>query len=175
MPALGFSYGISSMAGQALGRGRPEEARAAAWSGIHILLAYTLILDVFFIFTPEQIVSIFVHSNDAGGQYEEIAGMASKILGLVAVYILLDVFYMIFAAVLKGAGDTRYLLLAISGASLVCMIVPLFVGINYLGMEIYMAWFCIIGFIATLCLLISWRYQTGKWEKMLVIEKHEKD
>lgn len=175
MPALGFSYGISSMAGQALGKGRPEEARAAAWSGIHILLAYTLILDVFFIFTPEQIVSIFVHSNDAGDQYEEIAGMASKILGLVAVYILLDVFYMIFAAVLKGAGDTRYLLLAIFGASLVCMIVPLFVGINFMGMEIYMAWFCIVGFIATLCLLISWRYQTGKWEKMLVIEKHEKN
>jgi len=175
MPALGFSYGISSMAGQALGRGRPEEARSAAWSGIHILLAYTLILDVFFIFTPEYIVSIFVHSNEASGQYEEIAGMASKILGLVAVYILLDVFYMIFAAVLKGAGDTRYLLLAISGASLVCMIIPLFVGINFMGMGIYTAWFCIVGFIATLCLLISWRYRTGRWEKMLVIEKHEKD
>ncbi len=175
MPALGFSYGISSMAGQALGKGRPEEARAAAWSGIHILLAYTLILDVFFIFTPEHIVSIFVHSSEAGGQYEEISKMASKILGLVAVYILLDVFYMIFAAVLKGAGDTRYLLLAISGASLVCMIIPLFVGINYMGMGIYTAWFCIVGFIATLCLLISRRYQTGRWKKMLVIEKHEKD
>ena len=171
MPALGFSYGISSMAGQALGKGRPEEARAAAWSGIHILLAYTLILDAFFIFTPEYIVSIFVHSSEAGGQYEEISKMASKILGLVAVYILLDVFYMIFAAVLKGAGDTRYLLLAISGASLVCMIIPLFVGINYMGMGIYTAWFCIVGFITTLCLLISWRYQTGRWEKMLVIEK----
>jgi MATE family multidrug resistance protein len=175
MPALGFSYGISSMAGQALGKGRPEEARAAAWSGIHILLAYTLILDVFFIFAPDYIVSIFIHSSEAGGQYEEIAGMASKILGLVAVYILLDVFYMIFAAVLKGAGDTRYLLLAISGASLVCMIIPLFVGINYMGMGIYTAWFCIVGFIATLCLLISRRYQTGRWEKMLVIETHEKD
>lgn len=175
MPALGFSYGISSMAGQALGKGRPKEARAAAWSGIHILLAYTLILDVFFIFAPEYIVSIFIHSSEAGGQYEEIAGMASNILGLVAVYILLDVFYMIFAAVLKGAGDTRYLLLAISGASLVCMIIPLFVGINYMGMGIYSAWFCIVGFIATLCLLISWRYRMGRWEKMLVIEKHEKN
>ncbi|MCD6388681.1 MAG: MATE family efflux transporter [Desulfobulbaceae bacterium] len=175
MPALGFSCGISSMAGHALGRGRPKEARAAAWSGIHILLAYTLILDVFFIFTPEHIVSIFIHSNGTSGQYKEISQMAAKILGLVAAYILLDVFYMIFAGVLKGAGDTRFLLLAISGASLACMIVPLFVGINYMGMGIYAAWSCIVVFIATLCLLISWRYREGRWEKMLVIEKNEKE
>ena len=175
MPALGFSFGISSMAGQALGKGRPEEARAAAWSGIHILLTYTLILDLFFIFTPDFFISIFIHSGESGGQYEEIIMMASKILGLVAIYILLDVFYMIFAAVLKGAGDTRFLLLAIFWASLFCMIIPLYTGINYLGMGIYTAWACIVGFIATLCLLISKRYRMGRWEKMLVIEKHEKD
>ncbi len=170
MPALGFSYGISSMAGYALGRGRPDEARAAAWSGIHILLAYTLLLDILFLVSPEWIVSAFIHSSDSG-QYEEISQMASKLLGLVAAYILLDAFYMIFAAVLKGAGDTRFLLWAISGASMGCMIIPLFLGINYMGMGIYAAWSCIVGFIATLCLLVSRRYGAGKWEKMLVIEK----
>jgi MATE family multidrug resistance protein len=173
MPALGFSFGISSMAGQALGKKKPEEARAAAWSGIHILLTYTLILDLFSIFTPDSFVSIFIHSSESGDQYQEIITMASTILGLVAIYILLDVFYMIFAGVLKGAGDTRYLLLAISGASLFCMIIPLYTGINYFGMGIYTAWSCIVSFIATLCLLISRRYRMGRWEKMLVIEKHE--
>ncbi len=171
MPALGFSFGITSMAGQALGRGRPAEARAAAWSGIHILLAYTLILDLVFIFFPDQIVSIFIHADQAGSQYTEIADMAAKILGLVALYILLDVFYMIFAAVLKGAGDTRFLLLAIFGASLFCMIIPLYAGITYMGMGIYAAWSCIVGFIAVLCLILSLRYRAGRWEKMLVIER----
>lgn len=170
MPALGFSYGISSMAGYALGRGRPDQARAAAWSGIHILLAYTLLLDILFLVSPEWIVSAFIDSS-ASGQYEEISQMASKLLGLVAAYILLDAFYMIFAAVLKGAGDTRFLLWAISGASMGCMIIPLFLGINYMGMGIYAAWSCIVVFIATLCLLVSRRYRAGKWEKMLVIEK----
>ncbi len=55
------------------------------------------------------------------------------------------------------------------------MIIPLYTGINYLGMGIYTAWSCSVGFIAILCLLISWRYRMGRWEKMLVIEKHEKD
>ena len=171
MPALGSSYGICSMAGYALGRGRPDEARAAAWSAIHILLVYTLFLGILFLVVPEWIVSVFIQSGDRG-QYEEISQMASNLLGLVAAYILLDVFYMIFAAVLKGAGDTRFLLLAIAGASMGCMIIPLFLGINYLGMGIYGAWFCIVAFVATLCLLVSYRYRAGSWEEMLVIGKN---
>jgi len=170
MPALGFSFGISSMTGQALGRGRPEEARTAAWSGIHMLLCYTVLLDAVFLFAPEALISIFIDAGEMGGSYEDILHTAVIILRLVAMYILLDVFYMIFAAVLKGAGDTRFLLFAIAGATLFCMLIPLFVGINYLGMGIYASWGCVVAFIGTLSVLISWRYHGGKWEKMLVIK-----
>ncbi|MCF8057283.1 MAG: MATE family efflux transporter [Desulfocapsa sp.] len=171
MPALGFSFGVSSMAGHALGRGRPEEARTAAWSGIHMLMCYTVLLDAVFIFAPEAIVSIFIDAGETGKTYEDILQMATIILRMVAMYILFDVFYMIFAAVLKGAGDTRFLLFAITGATVGCILLPLFVGINYLGMGIYAAWGCIVAFIATLSLLVSWRYHRGKWERMLVIGK----
>ncbi|AGF77521.1 putative efflux protein, MATE family [Desulfocapsa sulfexigens DSM 10523] len=169
MPALGFSFGISSMTGQALGKGRPEEARAAAWSGIHLLMLYTMSLGVLFLCAPETIISFFMKKGTMGGSYEEILRVGSIILRFVTVYILLDVFYMIFAAVLKGAGDTRFLLLAISAATLSCMLIPLFVGITYWGMGIYAAWGCVVFFIGILCLLISWRYHNGKWEQMLVI------
>lgn len=171
MPALGFSFGLSSITGQALGRGRPDEARAAAWSGVHLLMIYTMSLGVLFLIAPETIISFFMAKGAMGGDYEEILTMGTIILKFVAAYILLDVFYMMFAAVLKGAGDTRFLLLAISGATLGCMLIPLLVGINYLGMEIYAAWGCIVFFIGILCLLISWRYHDGKWEQMLIIKK----
>jgi MATE family multidrug resistance protein len=173
MPALGFSMGISSMAGHALGRGSPEQARTAVWSGIHLLLIYTLALDGLFIFWPEYMVDFFLQSSNDVAQYEEIGSIASRLLGLVAAYILLDVFYMLFAAVLKGAGDTRFLLLAIFSASLLCMILPLYVGINYFAMNIYAAWSCILLFIGVLCLLTSWRYRQGHWQKMLVIDRTE--
>ncbi len=170
MPALGFSFGMSSLTGQALGRGRPDEARSAAWSGIHILLLYTVPLGALFVFAPESIISIFMKRGDMGGDYDAILVMGIDLLKLVAMYILLDVFYMIFAAVLKGAGDTRFLLSAISGATLCVMVVPLFAGITYFDMGIFTAWGCIVLFIATLSVLISWRYRGGKWERMLVIE-----
>ena len=134
-------------------------------------MCYTVLLDAAFLFAPETIVAIFIDAGEMGGQYEDILQMATIILRLVAIYILFDVFYMIFAAVLKGAGDTRFLLFAIAGATVGCMLIPLLIGINYLGMGIYAAWGCIVVFIATLSLLISLRYHGGKWEQMLVIGK----
>ncbi len=169
MPALAFSFGISSMAGQALGRGKPEEARAAAWSGIHILMCYTLLLDACLIFFSRPIVALFIDTEAVGVNYEELLNMGSILLKFVATYILLDVFYMIFAAVLKGAGDTRFLLLAICSATVFIMLLPLIIGINYLGMDVYTAWGCVVLFIGSLALMTSLRYRGGKWEKMLVI------
>lgn len=169
MPALAFSFGISSMAGRALGRGKPEEARSAAWSGIHILMCYTLVLDACLIFFSEAIVTLFIDTEAAGMDYEELLRMASILLKFVATYILFDVFYMIFAAVLKGAGDTRFLLLAICSATFSLMLLPLIIGITYLGMNVYMAWGCVVLFIGSLALMTSLRYRGGKWEKMLVI------
>jgi MATE family multidrug resistance protein len=169
MPALAFSFGISSMAGHALGCGKPEEARAAAWSGIHILMCYTLVLGGCFIFFSKAIVALFIDTEAAGVNYEELLSMASILLKFVATYIVFDVFYMIFAAVLKGAGDTRFLLLAICGATFFLMLLPLSIGINYLGMSVYMAWGCVVLFIGSLALMTSLRYRGGKWEKMLVI------
>jgi len=169
MPALGFSFGISSMAGQALGRGKPEEARSAAWSGIHILMCYTLLLDMCLIFYAEPIVSLFIDAEDVGTSYQELLTMGSMLLKFVATYILFDVFYMIFAAVLKGAGDTRFLVLTLFAATLCLMLLPLLIGISYLGMTVYSAWGCIVVFIGSLALITSIRYRGGKWEKMLII------
>ncbi len=170
MPALGFSFGISSLTGQALGRGKPMEARSAAWSGIHILLVYTMMLSLFFVFVPDTIIAMFLDPAEVRGDYDEILQMGSILLKIVAFYIFMDVFYMIFAAVLKGAGDTRFILIMIAGISVCCMLIPLFVGINYMGMGIYAAWGCIVLFISSLSLVTSLRYRAGKWEKMLVIE-----
>lgn len=169
MPALGFSFGIGSMTGQALGAGKAQAARAAAWSGIHILMCYTLTLDLCLIFFSGPIVELFIDAGAVGDQYQQLLTMASVLLKFVAVYILFDVFYMIFAAVLKGAGDTRFLLLAIAGATICLMLVPLLIGINYLGMNIYAAWGCVVLFIGSLALMTSLRYRGGKWEKLLVI------
>ena len=86
-----------------------------------------------------------------------------------ACYLVLDALYMIFAGVLKGAGDTRYLMYAILAASVICFLVPLWIGIELFDRSVYFAWGCVLSFVLSLFLFTGLRYRQGRWQQMSVI------
>ncbi len=92
------------------------------------------------------------------------------LLRFVAAYVCVDALYMVYSGVLKGAGDTKFLMLAIGSLSLVCMILPVSIGIIWFGAGLYFAWSCVVFFIVALFLMSWWRYLGGKWKIMRVIE-----
>ncbi len=174
MPTLGFSQGISSLVGQSLGRGKPQQAKYITWSGIHLLLSYTLLLDIFLIGTPEVIITLFIPQGQDAVGYDSVVNLCTHLLRIVAVYICMDVFYMIFSGVLRGAGDTRFIMWCIGTSSLFCMFLPIYIGIEFFNRGIYYAWFCVLLFVAVLFVLASFRYRQGKWQHMLVVERERK-
>ncbi|MBU0680404.1 MAG: MATE family efflux transporter [Proteobacteria bacterium] len=171
MPALGFSYGVSSLVGQALGRGNPDEARRTTWSAVHILCGFTLLLDLLFIFAPQPIIALFIPADNLQGDYAQIMPLATNLLKVVAAYILLDALYMTFSAVLKGAGDTRFIMWCVGLASLFVMLLPLYAGIEIFKWGIYFSWYCVLFYVALLFVLSAFRYRQGKWQQMLVVER----
>lgn len=78
---------------------------------------------------------------------------------------------MVFSGALKGAGDTRFLMYSVGLCSLFIFVLPVYLGIQYLGMSLLSAWYCVLTFVLVLFLLSAWRYRKGKWQKMLVIER----
>jgi MATE family multidrug resistance protein len=170
MPAMGFSMGVSTLVGQALGRNRPQAAVHAASSSIHLLLLYILLLDLVFIFAPEWVLGIFMASEIDSPAGREIVRIGVVLLRFVAAYVCVDALYMVYSGVLKGAGDTKFLMLAIGSLSLVCMILPISIGIIWFKLGLYFAWSCVVFFIVALFLMSGWRYLGGKWKTMRVIE-----
>ncbi len=171
MPAMGFSQGVGALVGQALGRRRPGQARQAVWSAVHLLMAYTLIIDLVYVFIPETVLSLFIPGNGAGTVYGDMLGMGKNLLRLVAVYVFMDALYMSFSGALKGAGDTRFVMCSVAAAAVGVMILPVYVGIEYFHMGIYFGWTCVTLFIVSLFFITGWRYRRGKWQAMLVIER----
>lgn len=170
MPSMGVSQGISALVGQALGRKKPSYARYVTWSSIHLLVIYILVLDILFIFFPEQVLSLFIPADQSGERYAEIVLIGRDLLRIVSAYLLLDALYMSFSGALKGAGDTRFIMYCIGIASLFCMILPLYIGIIFFNFSINQAWYCVLFFIGTLFLIVAFRYRQGKWQTMLVID-----
>jgi MATE family multidrug resistance protein len=171
MPSMGVSQGVSALVGQALGKGSPGNARSVAWSSLHLLLIYIFCVDMLFVLYPERLLMLFIPGGHSEAEYGEILRLGIPLLRIVSVYLVFDAMYMVFSGVLKGAGDTRFIMWCIAFASFFCMIAPIYLGITYLNFTITQAWYCVLIFIAALFLIVVLRYRQGKWQKMLVIER----
>ena len=170
MPSMGVSQGVCVMVGQALGRKTPNQATSATWSAIHLLLLYIFAIDMIFIFSPELVLSLFVPQETVEGSYREVVTVGTHLMRIVACYLFFDALYMVFSGVLRGAGDTRFIMWSVAITSLFCFVLPLLVGIEYFEMGIYYSWSCVVFFIVSLFLVSSFRYAKEKWKAMLVIE-----
>ncbi len=172
-PLMGFVLGTSTLVGQALGRNRPDEAVAAARATMVIVASYISVLVLLYVFLPQPLLELFRPRDFSPEDFAAIKGIGVVVLRFVAAYLLLDGLYMICTAVLKGAGDTKFIMWSIGLLSFFGMVMPLYIGIEVFGMGLYYAWGCTVFFLCQLAALTFWRFSQGKWKDMRVIEQHE--
>ncbi len=170
MPSMGVSQGLSVLVGQALGRKKPQEASRFVFSASHLLFIYIMLMATIFIFAPDEILKPFLASSHGTASNLEVLTTGKMLLKIVAAYLFFDAFYMIFSGALRGAGDTRFMMLATGFASLAGLIIPVYTGVIYLNIGVKTAWLWLLFFIFTLFLISATRYWWGAWKKMLVIE-----
>ena len=170
-PLIGFALGASTLVGQALGRNRPEEAVAAARATMTIVASYISVLIMLYVFIPQPLLELFRPGDISPEDFAAIKSRGIVVLRFVAAYLLLDGIYMISTAVLKGAGDTRFIMWSIGLISIFGMILPVYIGVEIYGMRLYYAWGCTVFFICQLAAVTFWRFYQGKWKSMRVIEQ----
>jgi len=170
-PLIGFALGASTLVGQALGRNRPDEAVAAARATMVIVASYISVLVLLYVLVPQPLLELFRPGDISPQDFATIKGRGVVVLRFVAAYLLLDGVYMISTAVLKGAGDTRFIMWSIGLISLFGMILPVYIGVEIYGMGLYYAWGCTVFFICQLAMVTCWRFYQGKWKNMRVIEQ----
>jgi MATE family multidrug resistance protein len=171
-PLIGFALGTSTLVGQALGRNRPQEAVAAARATMVIAASYISVLIILYVFFPQPLLELFRPGDVSPDDFAAIKGRGVMVLRFVAAYLLLDGIYMISTAVLKGAGDTRFIMWSIGLISIFGMSLPIYIGIEIYGKGLYYAWGCTVFFICQLAIVTFWRFNQGKWKSMRVIEQN---
>jgi len=168
-PLVGFALGTSTLVGQALGRNRPAEAVAAARATMVIVAAYISVLVLLYVIAPLPLLELFRPGDISPADFAAIKERGVVVLRFVAAYLLLDGIYMISTAVLKGAGDTKFIMWSMGLISFFGMILPIYIGIEYFGLGLYYAWGCTVFFLCQLAVLTFWRFTQGMWKTMRVI------
>jgi len=171
MPAFGFSIGLSTLVGQALGRNDVPGAIRYTRQTIVILLSYILLLDLLFFLAPHWVIKIFATAEGTGASYQQMMDQGIILIRIMAIFISFDALYFIFIGVLKGAGDTRFIMWSIGIATLAVMIFPIAIGVRLLGWGIYACWAILTLYVLSLCSVTFLRYRQGKWKHIRVIEK----
>jgi MATE family multidrug resistance protein len=170
LPMLGMGHAVTALVGQNVGAGDLDEARKTAFTGLKSAWVYSSSMVVIFVLGAPALAGLFIPGLAPGGS--EVSRLAVVMLRLASIYILADSAQIVFVGALRGAGDTRWV-----------MAVSVIIHWVFAGAVIYLikvvkispvaAWGFFIGFIVLLGFTMFFRFQSGQWKKIKMIEKEE--
>ena len=161
LPGFGFAAAASTMIGQNLGAGRPDEAARSGWAALTLSILMMTAAGMVIFTAARPIARLFV--DDA----EVIADAVSFILVLAAAQPLMATDFTLGGA-LRGAGDTRFPLVSVLIGFYVCRLGVAYLVTFVLGLEIVWLWLAMIGDYFARSALKAWRFRSGAWKLVRV-------
>jgi MATE family multidrug resistance protein len=169
MPMIGIGIAISMLTGQNIGRNRIDIAERLIWQGFQISFTYMGLIALSCYFLPNIYLYPFELNADPT-EFMQIKVLAVVLLKFVAVYSIFDTLNLVFASAIKGAGDTRFVMMIGLLLSLFLLVVPSYIALIVMKRGLYTAWSIASIYISLLGFSYLARFLTGKWKSMKVIE-----
>jgi MATE family multidrug resistance protein len=170
MPMIGIGVTVSVLVGQYLGDNNPVRAEYSVFSGLQLTVVYMTLIAVSYVALPGLYLYFYEAGADPAG-FPEIKRIAVILLRFVALYSLFDAMNIIFSSALKGAGDTRFIMLMVGVMSSCFLVIPSYLAIVIMGQSLYTGWVIITMYVILLGFSFLWRFRGGKWKSMRVIEE----
>jgi MATE family multidrug resistance protein len=119
--------------------------------------------------TPSKVMTPRTGTSDAKDQVK-VEAMTSYLMRFVAAYNIFDAAVIILVSVLRGAGDTRFVMV-VSCFMSTLMATGSYLGVNVFNFSVYAAWWFIAIWVFSLAVIYVVRYRAGKWQAMRVIDQ----
>lgn len=175
MPMIGFSIAVSTLVGQSIGRGRPEDGVVATRSALTLTLIYMWSVSLLFFLAPGLLCDMFASGRQDPSDFAAIRAMSVNLIRFVACYSLLDALSVIYSGALKGAGDTRFIGFMTVLYSLFVMAIPIYVAVGILNAGLYTAWSFVTLYVCLAAITFFLRFRNGRWKHIRVIERPHAD
>lgn len=172
MPMTGLGMAVMTLVGQYQGKKRTDLAEKSIYSCLHLTNVYMITLALSYVLIPELFLWPFGVKADPA-EFEQIEKLVIVLLRFVAVYSLFDGLNIVFSSGVKGAGDTRFVMVMIFGFSLLGLALPTYIAMVILRLGLMTAWTIITIYIIILSFAFYLRFQSGRWKMMLIIDTKE--
>jgi len=167
IPMIGLSVGIISMIGRFVGARdmrRVDEVMTAAFV---VALAYGLLLAVLYSTLRYPLVEVFAPPS---GDFTAIRELSAFMMIGLSSYVLADAVILVSGGILRGAGDTRWLMVA-SVSLHWAMLVAQFFIIWVFELSPKVSWFAFVALVLAIALVYALRLKSGRWRDPEVLER----
>lgn len=176
IPPFGLMVAMQVLAGELCGGGRPDGVERLAAGGAVITLTYMSLVIGAYLFLPEVLVGWF-RGGMAEAEWREAMKLARTLLMIVAAYSLFDALMLIYSGLLRGAGDTKFVMWASVIFSQTLMVWPC-IALALLRDQfanpltgMYATWGFVTAHIVFLGTVNVVRFWSGHWRHIQMIER----
>ncbi len=168
MPAVAVNQGIAAIVGQWIGKGNVPRAKSRTYTAIKICVFYMAGMGLIFgVFGESLIRNIF--SADPG-----VVDLGHKLLVLAAFFQAFDAINITCIGALRGAGDTRWMMIAMFIGAYTFFL-PLAYTLSFpLGGAAYGAWIGATIYICAVSGVLFWRFWSERWRHINIFSEHGK-
>lgn len=170
LPLIGLSIAAATLVGQYQGRGDSETAARAAVRSVHVGVVYVTIIGLTFILFPRLYFSAFTLRAESGLSVDDLVATGRWLLVLMAIWGVMDAGNVIFAGALKGAGDTRFVLVCSALMAWLFFVPGVMVLVFVLGFGLLAMWTWALLYVGLLAAAYYLRFRSGRWKAIQVIE-----
>jgi multidrug resistance protein, MATE family len=165
IPMIGLNVALISLVGRFVGERDMTRLRGVVVAGFVIGLLYSSLLAVMFVLFSGPLVALFVadpllqlgHSTEPS-----IVALASFMMVGLATYVMADATVLIAGGILRGAGDTRWLMWASVAAHWVMLVMQyLVIKVFELGPRV--SWVTFVLMVLSIAGLYLWRLKGPTW------------
>jgi len=159
LPGLGFGLAAASLAGQALGRGEPEDAKQWGWDVTKIAILVVGALSIPAVLVPEWILSGFIHEPST-------LAIAKNPLRLVAAFLFLDAVGMVMMNALMGVGDVKRVMFIATGFQWLIFLPIIYVVGPVMSLGLVVVFAAQVTYRAFQSLTFALMWRGGRWQSI---------
>jgi len=159
IPMIGLNVAIISLIGRFIGAGNLHKMSEVIRAGFLIGLGYSSLLALTFWIWREPLVAIFLEPGSTNTAIQSLSGF--MMMGL-ATYVMADAIILVAGGVLRGAGDTRWLMWTSVLIHWFMLVVQYFV-IKVWTMGPRASWVVMVLMVLATGFTYLWRLSSNRW------------
>lgn len=161
IPMIGLNIGVMSLIGRFVGAADMARANQVITSGFILALGYSGVLVVLFLLFRMQLVDVF-HTGEA--EFSQVRELAGHMMIGLSTYMLADAVILISGGALRGAGDTRWIMVTSITVHWLMLLVQYLVIVVY-KQPALVSWWVFVAMLISLAWLYSRRLLGDRWRQ----------